>query len=126
MNILLWVLQAVLALLNFAGGAYKLSSFDEVAKQMSEVPRGLWSALGVIEIVGALLLIVPAATKWKPSLTPLGAAVLALEGLGLAVLYGQYSLALSASNPMPWALVMALLAAFVAYGRYRLVPITRG
>jgi hypothetical protein len=93
---------------------------------MSEVPRGVWSALGVIEILGALLLILPAATKWKPGLTPLAAAVLALEGLGLAVLYAQYSVALSASNPLPWAVVMALLAAFVAYGRYELAPITRG
>jgi hypothetical protein len=126
MNIALWVLQAVLALLNFSGGAYKLSSFDEVAKQMSEVPRGVWSALGVIEILGALLLIAPSLTRWKPGLTPLAAAVLALEGLGLAVLYARYSTALAASNPMPWAIVMALLAAFVAYGRYKLAPITRG
>ncbi|MET0410494.1 MAG: hypothetical protein ABW217_04335 [Polyangiaceae bacterium] len=38
----------------------------------------------------------------------------------------QYSLALTASNPLTWAVVTALLAAFVAYGRYELAPITRG
>jgi hypothetical protein len=123
MNVLLWVLQAVLALLYLSGGAYKIFNFDELAKQMTALPRAGWSVLGAIEIAGAILLIVPAVTKWMPVLTPLAAAVLALETLALAALYSSYSLQLSASNPMVWALVMGLLAAFVAYGRYALRPL---
>jgi uncharacterized membrane protein YphA (DoxX/SURF4 family) len=123
MNVLLWVLQAALALLYLSGGAYKIFSFDELAKQMIALPRAGWSALGVVEIVGAVLLIVPAATKWMPVLTPIAAAVLALETLALAALYASYSLHIAASNPMVWALVMGLLAAFVAYGRYALSPL---
>jgi len=123
MNILLWILQAALALLYLSGGAYKIFSFDEIAKQMVALPRSGWTALGVIEIVGAVLLIVPAVTKWMPTLTPLAAAVLALETLGLAALYARYSLQWVASNPMVWALVMGLVASFVAYGRYALRPL---
>lgn len=122
MNILLWVFQAVLALLYLSGGAYKVFSFDEVATHLTALSRGGWRALGVLELVGAVLLVVPAALKWKPLLTPIAAAVLALETLALAVLYAQYSLDLAATNPLVWALVMGLLAAFVAYGRYALRP----
>jgi hypothetical protein len=125
MNVLLWIFQAVLALLYLAGGAYKLFSFDQVAEQFAAVPRGAWSVLGVIEILGAALLIVPAALKWMPSLTPLAATVLTLETLGLAVLYARYSLTLAPTNPLVWAVVMALMIGFVAYGRYALEPTVR-
>jgi hypothetical protein len=120
MNVLLWVFQVALALLYFAGGAYKVTSFDQLASQMGALSRGGWRALGVIEILGALLLIVPAATKWLPVLTPLAAAALALETLALAALYASYSLKLTATNPLVWSVVMGLLVAFVAYGRYAL------
>lgn len=123
MHVLLWVLQAVLALLYLSGGAFKIFSFDELAKQMVALPRAGWTVLGVIEVVGALLLIVPAATKWMPGLTPLAAAVLAIETLALAALFARYSLQIAVTNPMVWALVMGLLAAFVAYGRYALSPL---
>ena len=48
---------------------------------------------------------------------------LALETLALAGLYARYSLRLAATNPMVWAVVMGLLVAFVAYGRYALRPL---
>ena len=76
----------------------------------------------MFEMVCAVLLIVPAAVNWMPALTPLAAAALALETLALAGLYGRYSLPLTAANPLVWAVLMALLAAFVAYGRYALMP----
>jgi DoxX-like family len=117
MNILLWLIQAVLALLCISGGAYKALKFDELAKQMRLLPRAGWRALGVLEIACGILLIVPGVVKWMPMLTPLAAAVLAVEALALSVLYGRYSLKLTASNPLIWSLVMALMAAFIAYGR---------
>jgi hypothetical protein len=105
-------------------GAYKVFSFDELAKVPSTaaLPRGGWGALGVLEMLGAVLLIVPAATKWMPVLTPLAATVLALETLVLAAVQAQYSLKLGATNPLVWSITMGLLAAFVAYGRCALRP----
>ena len=50
----------------------------------------------------------------------MAAAVLALETLGLAVIYARHSLKLVATNPLVWSLGMGLVAAFVAYGRYAL------
>ena len=118
MNVLLWVLQVALALLYFAGGAYKVFSFDELAKQFRALSRGGWRALGVLEMLGAVLLVVPAAANWMPILTPVAATVLALETFALAAVYAQYSLKLAPTNPLVWAIVMGLLATFVAYGRY--------
>jgi hypothetical protein len=125
MNVLLWILQVALAMLSLAGGAYKVFSFDAVANQpfFGALPRGGWGALGVFEMLCAVLLVVPAAAKWMPILTPLAAAALALESLALAVLYARYSLALTAVNPLVWVVAGALIAAFVAYGRYTLRPL---
>jgi len=111
MNILFWVLQIALAFLYLSGGAYKVFKFDALANHMRALPRGGWRALGMLEMVGAVLLVIPA-------VAPIAAAALALETLGLAALYARYSLKLAATNPMVWAVVMGLLAAVVAYGRY--------
>ena len=125
MNVLLWIFQVVVALLSFAGGAYKVFMFDQIATvpAMAALTRGGSAAAGVLEMVCAVLLIVPAIAKWNPVLTPLAAVVLALESLGLAILYARYSLELTATNPLPYVVVIGVLAAVVAYGRYSLRPI---
>jgi DoxX-like family len=122
MNILLWVLQAALALLYLAGGGFKTFNPDDVARQVTALPPGAWRALGVFEVLGAVLLIVPAAAKWMPVLTPLAAGALALETLALAAVYARYSRKLAATNPLVFAVPMGLMAVLVAYGRYSLSP----
>jgi hypothetical protein len=124
MNILLWVVQVALAFQSFAGGAYKIFKFDEIAKMPATgaLPRGGWGALGALEMFCAVLLIVPAATGWMPILTPVGAAVLSLESLALSGLYARHSRQWTSKNPMVYAVGAALAAAFVAFGRYALTP----
>ena len=123
MNVLLWVLQVALAFLYLSGGAYKVFKFDTLATYMRALSRGGWRTLGVLEMLGAVLLIVPAAAHWMPVLTPLAAAVLAMETLGLAGLYARYSRTLTAANPLVWSVVMSVLTTFVAYGRYAVRPL---
>lgn len=123
MNITLWVFQATLGLLYLAGGYYKTFQFVELANQFTAIPSGGWRALGVIEMLGGVLLIVPAALKWNPGLTPLAAAVLTVETLAVSGVYARYSLRLTAENPLIWSVVMALLVALVAYGRHALKPL---
>ena len=124
MNIVLWVFQIVLALLCLAGGAYKLFAFEELARMpaTAALSRGAWGAIGAFEMVCGFLVIVPGAMKWMPTLTPLAAAALVLESLALAALYAHYSLQLAATNPLVWVAAMALMAAFVAYGRHTPKP----
>jgi|SRR5262245_18364248 len=123
MNVLLWVTQAALALLCLSGGAYKAFKFDELASQMRVLSHSAWRTLGVLEIACGILLVVPAAASWMPVATPIAAAALTLETLLLSGLYARYSLKLTAANPFVWSVAMALMAAFVAYGRYQLSPL---
>ncbi len=125
MKVFLWILQIVIALLCLAGGSYKLFSFDELAKmpQTAVLPRAGWGALGVFEIICGILLIIPSATKWMPALTPVAAAALAVECLILAAVYARFSLKLAATNPLVWVAGIAVMAIFVAYGRFALRPL---
>jgi len=123
MQILVRVVQVALALLSLAGGSFKVFSFAELATMpaTAALPRSGWMALGVFEMLRGLLLIVGAATKSIPMLTPIVATALALENLALAVLFARYSLDLAATNPLVWVVAMAVTAAFVAYGQRRTV-----
>ena len=120
MNVLLWIVQIALAFLSFAGGAFKVFAFkvDPNIPATAALSRGTWSALGVFEVICAVLLIVPAAARWMPKLTPLAAAALALESFALAAMYARYSLAMTATNPLVYVVPMGVMAAFVACGRY--------
>jgi len=117
MNIALWIVQALLALLFlFAGGMKLVTPVEEMMKQMP-LPLPGWFVLftGVVEVLGAIGLILPWLLRIRPGLTPLAAAGLAIVMIGATV----YTVAAGevASAPMP--IVAGLLCAFVAYGRWR-------
>ena len=118
MNSLFWVLQIAVAFLYISGGAYKVFKVDNLASHFRGLPPNAWRALGVIELVGGVLLVVPANVTGVPLLTALAAAVLAIESLALAAAYARKSVKLVAANPFGWCATMGLLAALVAYGRY--------
>ena len=123
MNILLWVLQVLAALLYASSGVMKVFMFEKVSKDVPSfgaLPRNVWTALGVLELVCTVGLIVPAAFHWRPPLTVLAAAVLAFESLvfiGVHVKYREVT-------PMILSGVLGLLMAFIAYGRMFLKPIS--
>ena len=122
MNILLWVLQILAALVYGASGVMKVFLFDKVSKDVPSfgaLPREVWAVLGSIELVCVIGLLVPAALRWHPVLTIVAAAVLALESLvfiGVHVKYGEV-------GAIVMSAVLGLLMAFVAYGRMVLKPI---
>jgi uncharacterized membrane protein YphA (DoxX/SURF4 family) len=118
MNVFLWVLQAALAFLYIAGGAFKVFKVEALAGHFRGLNPNVWRALGVFEVVGGVLLVLPARVTGIPTLTALVAALLAIETLTIAAAYGRKSLKFVAANPFPWSATMGLLAAFVAWGRY--------
>jgi hypothetical protein len=72
MNVLLWVLQILTALLYGWSGVMKVFMIDEISGQVASfgaLPREAWMALGVLELVCAVGLIVPLALNWHPRLT---------------------------------------------------------
>ena len=121
---ILWIVQILLALLFlFAGGTklvMSIEAMDEMSRQSGQTPLpGLFTRfLGVVEVLGALGLILPGLLRIRPGLTPLAAAGLVIIMIGATVLTARVSVAGAA---MPF--VVGLLAAFVAYGRWRLAPI---
>ena len=122
MNILLWVLQVLAALLYGASGVMKVFMFDKVSKDVPSfgaLPREAWMALGILELVCTVGLIVPAAFHWQPKLTVVAATVLAIESLVFVGVHVKYR----EITPIIMCVVLGLLMAFTAYGRMVLKPI---
>ena len=122
MNILLWVLQILAAVVYGASGIMKVFMFDKVSQDVPSfgaLPRKAWTALGIVELVCTVGVIVPAAFHWRPALTVAAATVLAIESLvfiGVHVKYREIT-------PIIFSGVLGLLMAFIAYGRMVLTPI---
>ena len=122
MNILLWILQVLGALVFGASGVMKVFMFDKVSGDVPSfgaLPREVWMALGILELVCVVGLIVPAALRWRPMLTVLAATVLALESLVFIWVHVKYR----ELAPIIMSGVLGLLMAFIAYGRMVLKPI---
>ena len=122
MNILLWVLQVLAALVYAASGVMKVFMFDKISQDVPSfgaLPREAWTALGILELVCTIGLIVPAAFHWRPHLTILAATLLAIESLMFVWVHVKYH----EMTPLILSGVLGLLMAFVAYGRMVLRPI---
>ena len=123
MNILLWVLQGLAALLYTASGVMKIFMFDKISadvRSFDALPRTVWKVLGILELVCVVGLIVPAVFHWHPELTVLAAAVLALESLVFIWVHVKSH----EIPPLVMSAVLGLLMAFIAYGRMVLAPIS--
>ncbi|OLC61658.1 MAG: hypothetical protein AUH76_09590 [Candidatus Rokubacteria bacterium 13_1_40CM_4_67_11] len=112
----LWIVQGLLAIIFLFSGGMKLVLPLEAMTGPIPVPGLFLRFIGVAEVLGAIGLILPGVLRIRPGLTPLAAAGLVIIMIGATVLTlagGAVALALI---PM----VVGGLAAFVAYGRWRL------
>jgi uncharacterized membrane protein YphA (DoxX/SURF4 family) len=124
MNIVLWILQILLALLFLFAGITKLVLPAEVLQSAGSANAIKFSALflkviGVLETLGGLGLILPGIFHRQQYLTPLaaaglviimiGAVITTIMGDGVSMIFGP--------------LVVGLLCAFVAYGRWKVSPL---
>ena len=118
MTYVLWIVQALLALLYLFGGGVKLVMPVEELTAQVPLPGAFLRFIGVAEILGGLGLVLPGLTRIKPELTPLAAAGLLIIMIGATVTTALTMGAVAALVP----LVVGLLVAFVGYGRWRLAP----
>jgi hypothetical protein len=119
MSYVLWIVQGLLALLFlFAGGTKLVLPLDQLAGPVP-IPGLLLRFIGAAEVLGGLGLILPAALRIRPGLTPLAALGLVIIMVGATAITLMTGPAAMALIP----LVVGLLAAFVAYGRWRLAPL---
>jgi uncharacterized membrane protein YphA (DoxX/SURF4 family) len=120
MNIALWIAQILLALIFIFAGVIKfVTPMEEMLKQMPiALPPAFLIFTGIVEVLGGLGVILPWLLNIRPGLTPFAAVGLVIVMIG-AVVY-----TIAAGDPAP-ALIPAavgLLAAFVAWGRWRSKP----
>ena len=119
LNRLLWIVQGLLTLMFlFSGGTKLVLPLEEMSGPI-ELPLLFLRFIGAAEVLGAVGLILPGLLRIWPGLTPLAAAGLAFITAGatvITVMGGQLAVAL-----IP--LIVCLLSAAVAYGRWRIVPL---
>ena len=120
MNILLWVLQVLLAVVFVAHGLLLLMPPPEIAAQMvMSLPRAFWVFLGVAEIAAAIGLTLPGLTRvmpWLVSWAAAGIMIVMISATGYHIVRGEISSAAV-------TFVLLLMATFVAYMRLRVMPI---
>jgi hypothetical protein len=121
MTYALWIAQGLLAaLFLFAGGMKLITPVETMTEQMLIPLPGLFlQFIGVAEFLGGLGLVLPGLVRIRPGLTPLaatGLVIIMLGATGLTLLAGEVAGAL-------FPLVVGLVTAFVAYGRWRLAPL---
>lgn len=127
MNVLAWVLQGLLALAFLYHGILYSLSPEPMIRSMREqgawpptVPAGFRVFIGVAEILAAIGLILPSATRVLPGLTPLAAGGLVIVVAGAMVYHarrGEYPMAAG-------LVVLLLLAAVTGFLRWMTVPIS--
>jgi uncharacterized membrane protein YphA (DoxX/SURF4 family) len=122
MNIALWILQALLALLFLNAGFLKtFKPIQEIAPTIFWAPlfpEPLVRFIGISELLGAIGLILPAALKIRPQLTTMAGA-----GLTLVMLMANiYHISRGELFVLPMTGILLLLLAFITYGRWKLVP----
>ena len=122
MNILLWVLQVLLALHTTIGAVWKFAhTAEQTMPSLGAIPGWTWLAMSIIELLCSLCLILPALYKPLAMLAPIAAVCIAAEMLlfcGLHIRSGDAN-----HGPMIYWLVVAAVCAFIAYGRVVLKPL---
>ena len=123
LNIALWVAQVLLAGMFLMAGVMKLTQpLDALGAQMpwvASVPAALVRFIGAAELAVALGLLLPSLTRIQPRLTVLAALGLIV----VMVLASAFHLSRGEGAAVPMNLVLAAVAAFIAWGRSKAAPI---
>ena len=123
MNTAIWIVQIVLAVAFAGSGISKLMQpYEKLAARMGYVKDfspGAIRAIGILEVLGAIGVVLPAWTGILPWLTPLAAGGLAVNmGGAMSTHLRRKEYPMIGVN-----LVLLALAAFVVYGRLEAVPL---
>lgn len=120
MNIMLWVLQVLLAVAFFAHGWLFLAPPPEIAALMdASLPRWFQVFLGAAEILAAIGLTLPGITRILPGLVPaaaIGVMIVMISATAWHVVRAEYSSAAITT-------LLLAMATFTAYARLRILPI---
>ena len=120
MNVGLWILQVLLALVFLAHGWMMLFPWPEIAAQMNaNMPRWFSLFIGVAEVAAFVGLLLPGITRVMPFLVAwaaVGIMIVMVSAAGYHALRGEYMAVVT-------TFILLLMATFLAYGRTKLLPI---
>jgi hypothetical protein len=123
MNVVLWIVQALLTAVYVLAGSMKafrpLEALSKNLTWVRTVPAGFVRFIGIAELLGAVGLILPMVTHIAPGLTVAAATGLVLVQVGAI----PFHLARQEAKRVPGNVVLLLLAAFVLIGRVVIVPV---
>jgi uncharacterized membrane protein YphA (DoxX/SURF4 family) len=120
MNVVLWVLQVLLAAAFFAHGLLFLMPPAELVEQMNaSMPRWFQLFLGVAEVLAAVGLVLPGLTRMQPWLVTWAAGGIMIVMISATI----FHLARAEWSSAVITLVLLLMATYVAYMRHRVMPI---
>jgi putative oxidoreductase len=123
LNVTLWIAQVLLAGMFIMSGFMKVAQPIEQLSQMlpwaSEVSSALVRFIGISELLGGIGLILPALLRIKPQLT----AWAALGLVGVMIFAAIFHASRGEFSAIGMNVVLALIAAFVAWGRFKKAPI---
>lgn len=121
-NISLWVVQCLLGAMFLMAGFMKTATpIEELGKKLPwvlEVPA-LVRFIGISELLGALGLLLPSILRIQPKLTPMaavGLVIIMILAIGYHGMHAEY-------GSVVFNVVLGSLAGFVAWGRFKKVPI---
>jgi hypothetical protein len=120
-NVFFWILQAALALHTAVGAVWKFShSAEQTMPSLKAIPPGVWMGMSLFELLCVVGLILPAIHKPLGVRAPMAAVFIAAE---MAIFCGLH-LGSGDPNrgPMVYWLVVAVICAIIAYGRFVLKP----
>ncbi|WP_324752024.1 DoxX family protein [Roseovarius sp. Pro17] len=121
MNIILWILQALLALHTAIGAGWKLLNSEQSIPTLTAIPHGVWMVLIPFELICAMGLVVPAIAPSLGWLVPLAAIGIAIE---MVVFSGVHLQAGADQNgPMFYWLCVAAICTIIAAGRWMISPL---
>lgn len=118
-NATLWTIQVVLALVFLFAGGMKLVVPIEMLKGPVALPGAFLRFIGACEVSGALGLLLPGLFRIRTGLTPLAASGLVIIMIGATTVTLIGGMFAAAAIPV----IVGLLAAAVAYGRWRVAPL---
>ena len=123
-NLLLWIGQILLALAFLGVGYTHTLGFDQASTRpgmtwLAAVGRDRMRIIGILEILGAVGLILPAATGILPWLTPTAASALEVLMVLAIVLHARRP---GEGRNIVLNAILGVIAALAAYGRFVVAP----
>jgi hypothetical protein len=117
MNVLLWILQVLLALHTAMGAVWKFFNSQQAVPSLSAIPHAVWLGLSVVELVCCVALVLPAFLQSLAKLPALAAAFIVAEMLLFVAVH--FASGAAVNGQVVYWVAVAAFSAFIAFGRWR-------